>query len=85
MMDPAKRNEIFMAMQMVVAGETVEVGLTACLDFLGAIVAFSAETPEAAADLLETCLADVQRAMRENWAETREARASAYLISRVPQ
>jgi hypothetical protein len=81
-MDPARRRALYVAVQTVLAGETVENCAGALCDSLGAVIGFASDTPEEADQLARGLAEDIIKNMADNWDYTRELRGAARIVGR---
>jgi hypothetical protein len=73
--DDDKREILFQQLQMVAAGNPADVCLAAVMDLMTAIIGFSSATYAEADAHIDEVTGDLKRAVRENWANTREMRS----------
>jgi hypothetical protein len=64
----------YLAIQLALVGVRSDIALGALSDCFAAVLAFSADTPAEAEQLLDELCPDIKRNIRENWAAGQPAR-----------
>ena len=65
--DPIERERAFMSLQLVLAGERVDVGLSAAIDLLASVIELSNPSVTAADQMIRSVSRDLRDAVRRNW------------------
>ena len=73
-----EREQLFEDIQMLCGGHSCEVALSAVIDTLSALIAFSANDRAHASELVRAFGPDVEKTISDNWDYVREIRATQF-------